>query len=101
MSQPNEQYKELVINKIQKDLIQDVDGFFYFWPKGYVGGHFNSNSLRIIADKLDEMNAPYEKEIDKYFEHEVDDNLPVDEWFEEMGRKFANIKKTIDNEEKI
>lgn len=46
------------------DFFKDVDGFYYFWPKLH-GGSWNALVMRIIADKLDELNRPWEEEIAK------------------------------------
>lgn len=60
-----------IIELIQRDkeIVIDVDGFYYFWPEGYNKGHFSSHHLREIADHLDKINAPWnaiiEKEIGK------------------------------------
>jgi len=45
------------------DVSRDVDGFYYFWPHafGCWGGHL----LRTLADKLDELNKPWQDEITK------------------------------------
>jgi hypothetical protein len=44
------------------------DGLYDWWPEqrsGYLPAWF----LREVADKLDEINAPYEKEMRDYFDH--------------------------------
>ena len=69
MSQPNEQYKELVLKKVEPNIIQDIDGYFYFNLNGNMRGYFNSNQLRIIADRLDELNKPMEEKINNYFKN--------------------------------
>lgn len=51
-------------------LIKD-DGFYDFWPEHpSTGGYWPSYVLRELADKLDVLNAPYEKELNEYFENE-------------------------------
>lgn len=45
------------------------DGFYDFWPD-LKGGFWSAYVLREIADKLDELNAPYEAQINEYFEQE-------------------------------
>ena len=50
---------------VQDDLIALEDGFFYFEPKGT--GVLSAHSLRMIADLLDQINAPWEREIEEYF----------------------------------
>lgn len=44
----------------------DVDGYYYFeeLPNG---GYWSAHSLRYIADKLDEINKPYDDEVNQYF----------------------------------
>lgn len=48
-------------------LLMKEDGFYDFWPD-LKGGCWSAYVLREIADKLDEINAPYEKELNEYFE---------------------------------
>ena len=48
-------------------ILAKDDGYYDFWPLDYHGGYWPSHLMRAIADKLDEMNAPWEKEIDTYF----------------------------------
>lgn len=48
------------------DLLIKEDGFYGFWPE-LRGGYWDSYVLREIADTLDELNAPWQKEIEKYF----------------------------------
>jgi hypothetical protein len=49
--------------------LMDVDGFWYYDHGN--GGWSSSETLRQIADLLDWLNAPYEKELAAYF-----DSLP-------------------------
>jgi hypothetical protein len=41
------------------------DGFYVLWPD-LKGGYWAGYVLREIANKLDELNAPWEKMIDDY-----------------------------------
>ena len=43
----------------------DCDGFYYFWKDKDLHGAETSYSLRLIADKLDEVNKPFQDEINK------------------------------------
>ena len=49
------------------EAVKDVDGFFYFWFEKD-NGSWPSCILRAIADKLDALNAPWEKTINEEFE---------------------------------
>ncbi len=49
------------------EIARAEDGFFYFWPEDR-SGFWVAYMLRAIADKCDELNAPYEKEIALFFE---------------------------------
>jgi len=49
------------------EILRDHDGFFYFWPEA-LNGFWAAHIMRQIADKCDELNAPYEKEITLFFE---------------------------------
>lgn len=50
------------------DLFQKEDGYYDWWPPKSNGGCWPSYILRQIADKLDELNKPWDDEINKYFE---------------------------------
>lgn len=50
--------------KIETLILED--GFYYFDPQPNLGV-FSAHHLREIANKLDEMNEPWEKEIANYF----------------------------------
>ena len=47
----------------------DIDGFYYYWENKRLEGSWRSHSLRLIADKLDEVNKPYEDSINEYFKN--------------------------------
>jgi hypothetical protein len=66
MSGKTEEYKERIISCIREDIIQDVDGYYYFWPSEG-GGYFSEFVLRTIADHLEELNKPWDNEINQYF----------------------------------
>jgi hypothetical protein len=47
----------------------DSDGYYYFWQlRG--DGAWQSYALRAIANKLDEVNKPYDDSVKEYFEKE-------------------------------
>lgn len=48
------------------EILMKEDGFYDFWPN-LNGGHWPAHLLHAIAKKLDEMNAPWEKEIEAHF----------------------------------
>lgn len=49
------------------EILRDVDGYWYFWPE-LRGGYWAAPHMRWIADKLDELDAPYEAELKAYFD---------------------------------
>ena len=55
------------------DILSKEDGFYDFWP-AYPGraGYWDSSVLHCIANKLDELNDPLEKEMDVYFQTHPD-----------------------------
>ncbi len=55
------------------DAERDVDGMYYLWMLPPEHGSHTSHSLRWLADKLDELNEPYQKELDAYFSKEQSD----------------------------
>ena len=58
--------------KLLGEFIMDCDGFRYYVREETNSGWENSFSLRLVADKLDEVNKPYNDVIDKYFDMERD-----------------------------
>ena len=70
-----EKYKERVLSKIRKrkDICSAEDGFMVYCPTAFIGFH-TAESLRIIADELDRLNEPWQKQINEYF-----DNLAPEE----------------------
>lgn len=46
----------------------EVDGFYVFVPKDDIG-YWNEFNLRMIADKLEELNKKHNEEIELYFKH--------------------------------
>ncbi len=59
--------KNILFNgNIIDKFILDIDGFYYrSGEKGYEASYY----LRWLADLLNEINAPYEKEIEEYFKN--------------------------------
>lgn len=50
------------------DLLMKEDGFYDWWPsESSRGGYWPSYILRSFADKIDELNKPYEESIKEYF----------------------------------
>jgi hypothetical protein len=48
----------------------DSNGFYYFWEKSDLNGCWSAYTLREIADKLDEVNKPFDDSVKEYFEKE-------------------------------
>jgi hypothetical protein len=48
----------------------EVDGFWVFTPIG--DGYWNEYSLRLIADKLEELNKSWNEQLDEYFQTQND-----------------------------
>lgn len=50
---------------------RDVDGFFYWFPaKGPEGGSWSAWVLRQIVERIEELNIPWQHEIDRMHERE-------------------------------
>lgn len=56
------------------DFIMGDDGFWEFYAELH-GGSWNEYSLRLIADKLQELNAPWNAHIEEYFKNEKESEL--------------------------
>jgi hypothetical protein len=63
-------YEVLINEKLIGHFIRDVDGYLYYWPLESLSGSWNSNALRLIANKLDEFNKEWDLQIKTYFENE-------------------------------
>jgi len=50
--------------KLIGELLMDVDGYFYFWPEDN-NGAWSSYHLREVANKLDELNKEWDKQVEK------------------------------------
>lgn len=51
------------------EIFPEVDGFYVFYPD-LKGGFWEAYVLRAIADYMDELNVPIQKDIEDYFERE-------------------------------
>ncbi len=50
---------------------RDVDGYFYWWPNlKEEEGCWSAGLILELAEKLKEVNKPYEEELNAYFEAE-------------------------------
>ena len=56
----NNRSKVLDCIEARLEFIPGDDGFYIWWPKGYIYGAFTSNNLREIADELDRKNKEWE-----------------------------------------
>ena len=62
----NQTFNVLTLNDhLVGELIMDVDGYYYFWPSN--DGCWPSHIMRSIANKLDEINKPWNDQINDYF----------------------------------
>jgi hypothetical protein len=59
--------KDRLYKLLKEDFVCDLDGYYYFWPAGG-RGHLDANHLRAIADKLDEINKPWDEQIKREIE---------------------------------
>lgn len=63
------QHKYNIVTGNQKlvgELIMDVDGYFYFWPEDN-NGAWSSYLLRQLADKIDEINKPWNQKTEGFW----------------------------------
>ena len=54
-------------DRIIGEIIEDADGYFYFFLVDYNGGAFSSQILDEISTKLDKLNKTWNKKINEYF----------------------------------
>lgn len=55
------------IKEKMNEFVTLDDGFVYYWPATGCGA-LSAYQLREIADELDRRNAPWQADINKYFE---------------------------------
>lgn len=90
LEKENEQvYKVITSNDLFIGTFKlDIDGMWHFWNPNYVAGSWTPHSLRVVADKLDEINKPFKEVVDEYFDQERRD-------FEERAEKeYEELLKT-------
>lgn len=69
----NKSYFVFTDNGIEIGSFQlDIDGFYYFYDNSELTGCWGAWELRKIADLLDEVNKPYNDELNEYFKNEKD-----------------------------
>jgi hypothetical protein len=64
----------LLLTETDKELGSfqlDSDGSYYFWENSKLTGCWTGNNLRDIADKLDEVNRPFDEQVKEYFKNEL------------------------------
>ena len=54
-------------NKLIGEFISLEDGYFYFLPNKDNTGFWTSYELSLISEKLNEVNMPWDKHINNYF----------------------------------
>lgn len=60
------------------DLVVGVDGFYVYWP-ARSDGYWDSHTMRKIADKIDELDKPWQDNINEYFEQHREGILSADQ----------------------
>lgn len=50
------------------EVLQDVDGYFYFWPETERGGMWDACYLMWIGRAIHELNKGWDAEIGAYFD---------------------------------
>lgn len=56
--------RENLMRKIEKNLVQGVDGFWTYWPTTN-NGALGSRELRMIAAKLESLNKPVLEQLER------------------------------------
>jgi hypothetical protein len=62
---PNgEKYFEVYINQVLVgEMVMNNDGYYVFFYNNDRGGYWESAPLRMVADKLDEMNTEWDMQV--------------------------------------
>lgn len=69
----NDILREKILEKanFNKDIYQEVDGFYVYGPTVF-RGFMQSYHLRIIADELDRRNEPWQQHLDHYLSDQIE-----------------------------
>lgn len=59
------------------DFDEVVDGYYNFWPRLKHNGYWSAHVLRALADKLDELNADWNKQLQEYMEKEKESEKKI------------------------
>ncbi len=49
------------------DFVTGDDGYVVFWPENR-HGYYTAANLRELADELDYVNAPWDRQVNEYFD---------------------------------
>lgn len=66
------------------EIVAGDDGLYVYWPKGWNGGAFSAWVLRGLADELDRRNAPWDAQVQAYFDAQ---STPLDE-LQTLGQQY-------------
>ena len=70
----NQSYKVLADNNKEIGSFQlDDNGLYYFWIKDETTGAWTAQNLKEIAQLLDDINQPFNKQVTDYFDQEKED----------------------------
>lgn len=72
-------------------LDQGVDGFYEYWPE-LRPGSWSSHVLREIADKIDELDRPWQENIDEYFRQHEEGVLSEDQEVKTLDVEASGLK---------
>jgi hypothetical protein len=71
----NERMRCMALAATRGDFVCGDDGYFVYWPCRVVGA-LGPHHLRWLADELDRLNAPYDKQLHDFLETKGTDNEP-------------------------
>lgn len=60
-------FRELVLETVEEDLVRGDDGYYVLLPVRY-DGSFGPQALRIIADELDRRNEGWHAQVVAYLD---------------------------------
>ena len=55
---------EQIVQRCEKDIEQSEDGYYYWWPTESKG-MYSSHILRLVANRLDQLNTKWNKILDQ------------------------------------
>jgi hypothetical protein len=73
----NNHYDVIFMNGVKiGEICVEADGYYVFWSNPELSGFWDSAPMRVISDKLDELNKDWDQQVHEYFNHNTEIRSP-------------------------